>query len=73
MQNKDGTGVLFQNKEVKSDKHPTHSGTIQIGGKELKIVGWRQMSKNGKPYISLKVDEGKRQRETGEDEVEHPF
>lgn len=72
MQNKDGTGALFQVKEVKSEKHPTHSGVLQINGKEVKISGWRKMSTKGTPYISLKIDE-KRHREPGEDESENPF
>lgn len=72
MQNKDGTGVLFQSKEVKSDKHPTHSGTLQINGKEVKLTGWRKMSAKGTPYISLSFGE-KQERQPGEDESEHPF
>ena len=59
--NKDNSGVLFgrDKDEVKSEKHPTHSGTALIDGKEHKISAWLNTSQKGKKYLSLKFNEPK--------------
>lgn len=55
--NKDNEGVLFGQDEVKSDKHPTHTGTALIEGKEYQISAWLNTSKKGKKYLSLRFNE----------------
>lgn len=50
---KDMTGRLFQNKEKKSENFPDYSGSIRIDGRDLWVSGWRKMSGNGTPYLSL--------------------
>lgn len=47
-------GVLFHNTK-ESDKHPDMKGKINIEGKEYELAAWRNQSKNGKPYMSLKI------------------
>jgi hypothetical protein len=53
----ENTGVLFINKDKKSDKHPTLKGTINVEGKTFEIAAWERESKNGVIYHSLKVSE----------------
>ena len=47
-------GVLFHNQK-ESDKHPDMKGKINIEGKEYELAAWRNQSKSGKPYMSLKA------------------
>lgn len=50
-------GVLFRSKEPpKTEKHPSHSGTINIEGKEYRLSGWmKQSTKTGEKFLSLAV------------------
>lgn len=48
-------GALFKNDKKTSDKHPDFSGTLDVGGVEHWINGWRQISKNGVKYMALRV------------------
>ena len=52
---KDNQGVLFKNADKKSDTHPDYSGEVTIGGKEMWIKGWINESKNGLPYMKLRL------------------
>lgn len=49
------TGALFKAKEVKSDKHPTYTGSINVDGTEYWLAGWVKESKAGQKYFSLSV------------------
>lgn len=50
-------GVLFRSREEpKTDKHPSHSGTINVEGREYRISGWmKQSNKTGEKFLSLAV------------------
>ena len=50
-------GVLFRSREApKTDKHPSHSGTINIEGREYRLSGWmKQSTKTGDKFLSLAV------------------
>ena len=67
-QEKPGDGTLCQNKEVKTDKAPTHTGYITAhrdikAGEKVRLAGWRKGGKDGKdPFLSLKMSDD-RQRE----------
>jgi hypothetical protein len=50
------TGILFKNDKATSDKSPTHTGKINIDGRELRLAAWVKEGKNGK-FLSLKVSE----------------
>lgn len=50
-------GVLFQNERKQSEKSPDYTGTINVNGKELRIAGWKRLSKNNKPFLSLSISE----------------
>lgn len=49
------TGVLFINKDRKSEKHPNFEGRINVDGTDYDIVGWTKVSKTGDKFISLAV------------------
>ena len=51
------SGVLFVN-EDKQGKQPDYKGKIDIDGRELELAGWKRQSKrDGKTFLSLKVQE----------------
>ncbi len=50
---KDLTGVLFKNKDKKSDKHPNFTGRAMVEGVEYWLSAWVNEHENGK-YISLR-------------------
>jgi len=51
---KDNTGVLFSNKDKKTDKHPNLKGLVKINGIEFWASGWVNIDQGGDKYISLK-------------------
>jgi hypothetical protein len=48
-------GVLFAAKDRQSDKHPTHTGKVNVEGREYWLSAWVQESKAGTKYFSLAV------------------
>ena len=60
---KTNTGVLFINKDRKSDKSPNFSGRINVNGTDYELVGWTKVGKSGDKYISLAVDEPRQRKE----------
>lgn len=49
-------GAIFQNARKLSEKHPDYTGTLNVGGVEYWLSGWKKTSKkDGKPYLSLSV------------------
>ena len=48
-------GALFAAKERPSDKHPTHTGSINVEGREYWLSAWVQEAKSGVRYFSLSV------------------
>lgn len=53
-ENKDNMGALFHNKFKTKDTQPTKTGTLTIGGEDLRVSAWDGTSKKGNPYISLR-------------------
>jgi hypothetical protein len=53
-QQRDMTGVLFRNERKTADNHPSHTGTITIGGVEYRIAAWVKEGAKGR-FFSLKV------------------
>lgn len=52
------TGIISVNERKESEKHPDYSGTINVGGKEFWLSGWKRKSeKTGKSFLSLTVRE----------------
>jgi len=53
------TGILFKNDVGDNPKRPVYRGNIDINGAKYDIAGWVREGKNGKKFISLKVEEPK--------------
>ena len=50
-------GVLFDNKyKEEGDRKPDYTGNINVEGKEYKIKSWKNVSRNGNPYISIQLE-----------------
>ena len=54
---KDLTGVLFKNDKKEKETHPDAKGSALINGVEYWISAWRNNTKEGKPYTSLKFEQ----------------
>ncbi len=50
------TGVLFRNETANEEnKQPYMTGKLNVKGEDFQIAGWMKESKNGKKFLSLKV------------------
>ena len=49
------TGTLFVNERKTDEKHPDRTGSINIEGVEYYLDGWLRKSKEGKPFLSVRV------------------
>ncbi len=47
-------GALFRNDKATTDKHPTHTGKINVEGRDYYLNAWVKDSKKGK-FFSLSV------------------
>ena len=47
-------GALFRNDKATSDKHPTHTGKINLEGRDYYLNAWVKEGKKGK-FFSLSV------------------
>jgi hypothetical protein len=62
-QHKPNSGSLWRNDKKETEKHPDHTGTLNVEGREYWLSAWVNDA-NGKKYFSLKVkpkDEQQRQ------------
>lgn len=57
------TGVLFRNDKQTTDKHPTHTGSINIDGVEYWLSAWVKEGAKGK-FFSLAVKPKEQQSPT---------
>lgn len=48
------SGALFRNERATSDKHPTHTGKINVDGRDYYLNAWVKEGKKGK-FFSLSV------------------
>lgn len=64
MSNYDNTnrGALFR-AEKKQEKSPDYTGTINVGGTEMKLAAWIRVSGKGVKYMSLQVSEQQERQE----------
>lgn len=54
---KDMTGVLFPDRDKKSETHPDLTGSVTIKGEKLRLAVWKKTSKAGNAYLSVSVSE----------------
>ena len=58
------SGVLFVNQyKEDGDSRPDFVGKLDVEGKEYRLAGWKNTSKAGKRYISVKVQEPQEKEE----------
>lgn len=51
----DWAGYLYPQDELKSDRHPTHTGKLRIDGKEYRLVAWEKQDKSGQTFLSVQA------------------
>lgn len=49
------SGALFRNQKKETEKHPDHTGTINVEGREFWLSAWVKTSKSGQKFFSLAV------------------
>ena len=54
---KDMTGSLFPNDKGDNQMRPDMRGTVMVGGVKYSLSAWKNESKAGKQYVSLKLSE----------------
>ena len=47
-------GIISKNQNKTNDKHPDHSGSLNVDGVDYWLSGWIKEGKNGK-FLSLSV------------------
>jgi hypothetical protein len=57
MPTKVGTGSLRAT-TPKTEKHPSYKGSLTIGGQKYWLSGWKRIGDDGKPWLSLTVEQG---------------
>jgi uncharacterized protein (DUF736 family) len=58
------SGVLFVNQyKEDGDSRPDFVGKVDVEGKEYRLAGWKNTSKAGKRYISVKIQEPQEKQE----------
>jgi len=57
MSNYDNTnsGAIWPNKQKKTDKHPTHTGSINVEGVEYWVSAWVGDKTKNQPSLSFKI------------------
>jgi uncharacterized protein (DUF736 family) len=54
---KDMTASLFPNDKGDNEKRPDMTGSMTMGGTKYSLSAWKNESKAGKQYLSIKVSE----------------
>ena len=57
---KDDTFSIFTNEKT-SEKQPDFTGQGKIGGREVKLAGWKKGGQSGTNYVSFKVEDKNKQ------------
>jgi len=64
-------GALFKNDDKRGDSDPDYKGQCEVDGVEYWIAGWKKMSKDKQPYLSIaftqKEKRGGRSNDRGRD------
>lgn len=56
------SGALFRDEKRTNDRAPEYTGTLNVEGKDYRIVAWvKESTKSGKKFFSLKIEEPRTQ------------
>lgn len=67
---REGTGALFKNNKMTSERSPVMTGYVMWKGEEIKIAGWSKVTRNGDKMLSLSAEPaGQYQGENNGDSV----
>ena len=47
---KDDTFSIFDNEKT-NEKQPDYTGQGKVGGREVKVAGWKKVGQSGKEYV----------------------
>lgn len=50
------TGAIFKHQKTK-ETQPDYKGKLNVNGKDFDVSGWIKESKEGKSFLSLKIQE----------------
>lgn len=50
------SGAIFKNEKTK-ETQPDYKGKLNVQGKDFDVSGWIRTSKDGKSFLSLKIQE----------------
>ena len=50
---KDDTFSIFNNSNKEKESQPDFTGQGKIGGREVKVAGWKKVGQSGVEYISF--------------------
>jgi hypothetical protein len=50
------TGAIWGNKDRKTDKHPTHTGSLNVEGVEYWVSAWVGDKSKNQPSLSIKIN-----------------
>lgn len=50
------SGAIFKNEKTK-ETQPDYKGKLNVNGKDFDVSGWIKTSKEGKSFLSLKIQE----------------
>ena len=50
------SGAIFKNENTK-ETQPDYKGKLNVQGKDFDVSGWIRTSKDGKSFLSLKIQE----------------
>ena len=69
---REGTGALFKNNKMTSERSPVMTGYVMYKGEEIRIAGWSKVTRNGDKWLSLSAEPaGQYQGENNGDSVNH--
>lgn len=66
---KTNTGAIWPNKNRKTDKHPSHTGSVNVDGVEYNVSGWVGDKTKNQPSLSFRLTK----KEAKTEKEEKPF
>ena len=59
------SGALYENERKEQERHPDHTGPIEVDGRKLRISAWKKQTKSGEnagqEFLSVAISEPRQQ------------